>query len=161
MKISLALLQDAEWLDSVIKVEFPYTMFSPEKILARITDPRFCVLTSKQKNIIQGFLELEFLDGEEVRLNAVYVEDFWRLQRVATHLIKQSIKEAKKRGVKRMFLLVKENNLNAKRLYERLGFNFEKIHDKLIEGSKVEVWTIQLEKEHKRVSKTKGFALFG
>ena len=162
MKISPALPQDAGWLDDVIRVEFPYTMFSPEKILLRITDPHYLVLASRQKNIIQGFLELEFFEEEgEVRLNAVYIEDYWRLMRIATNLIKRAIKEAKKRGMKRMFLLVKEKNDNAKRLYQRLGFRFERMHDKLIEGSYVEVWALPLQKEHKRPLRGKGFFLFG
>lgn len=162
MYISAARPSDAEWLDEVIRFEFPYTDFSPEKILSRINDPKYMILVSEQGNIITGFADVElFEETGEARLNAVYVEEPFRLMRYGTHLVKECIKQTRKRGVKRLFLLVKEGNENAKRLYQRLGFRFEKAHDKLIEGCKVEVWSIQLLKEHKRASKTKGFLFFG
>ena len=68
------------------------------------------------------------------------MEDSWRGQHIATKLIEQCITEAKHQKIQKIFLLVKEENEGAKSLYTKTNFKFEKPHDKIIEGSKVEQW---------------------
>ena len=141
MKVEKAKVIDAEWLDEVIKKEFPYTEFTPQKIASRITDPHFLVLIAKQANILTGFIELElFPDTKEARLNAVFVEGSWRGQKIGTRLVRQAINECKHKRIQRLFLLVKIGNTAGKGLYKKVGLKFEKLHDKIIEGSQVEVW---------------------
>jgi ribosomal protein S18 acetylase RimI-like enzyme len=150
MDLRIATPQDAEWLDNIIKREFPYTDFSPEKIISRINDKRFLVFVAWQGNIPSGFAELElFKENEEARLNAVYVEDAMRLQRFGTKLVEHCLHVVRHMHFHRVFLLVKEGNANAKRLYERIGFKFEGLHNKELDGSKVEVWSIELSKAGK------------
>jgi ribosomal protein S18 acetylase RimI-like enzyme len=147
MDIRPATPKDAEWLDDVIRREFPYTDFCPEQIISRINDRRFLVLVAWQKNIPSGFAELElFPEKEEARLNALYVEDSMRLQRFGTKLVERCLHEVRHMHFHRVFLLVKKDNDSAKRLYERLEFKFEGMHTKELDGSKVEVWSIQLSK---------------
>jgi len=157
MEIKLATPFDAEWLDRVIKREFPYTEFSPEKIISRINDNRFMIFVVWQGNISAGFLDLElFEEKEEARLNALYVEDAMRLQHFGTKLVEHCLHHLRHLHFHRVFLLVKENNANAKRLYERMGFKFEGMHNKELDGSKVEVWAIQLSMpSRKNLSKIK------
>jgi len=141
LKVEKAKVIDAEWLDEVIKKEFPYTEFTPQKIASRITDPHFLVLIAKQANILTGFIELElFPDTKEARLNAVFVEGSWRGQKIGTRLVRQAINECKHKRIQRLFLLVKIGNTAGKGLYKKVGLKFEKLHDKIIEGSQVEVW---------------------
>lgn len=141
MKIGYASIEDAEWLDSVIKEEFPYTDFSKDKIESRIGSENFLVFVARQKNIILGFCELElFVEKKEARLNAVYVSEAWRLQKIGSKLVEKAVHEAHHKHLKRVFLLVKVDNDSAKRLYKRIGFEFEGMHDKELDGSKVEVW---------------------
>ena len=59
-------------------------------------------------------------------------------------MIKKSIHEVKRRRFHTFFLLVKKDNLIAKKLYEKEGFVFVKMHDKEIDGSKVEVWEMHI-----------------
>ena len=141
MNIEKAGPKHVTWLDEVIKREFPYTKFTPEKIISRINDPKFVILVARQENIMTGFAEMElFLAAHEARLNGIYVEDAWRDQGIAKMLIEKLINTCKHKKVQRLFLLVKENNEDAKALYKKTGFVFEKIHEKKIEDSTVEVW---------------------
>lgn len=145
MNIEPARPKHAEWLNETIKDEFPYTKFTPENILSRINDPNFLILIARQENIMTGFAEMQgFPEKNEARLNAIYVEEAWRDQGIAKALIARITAEAKRRKLVRIFLLVKETNEDAKALYERTGFKFEKMHDKKIEGTQVEVWAKKL-----------------
>jgi len=143
LKIEKAKAEYSNWLDETIKKEFPYTEFTPNKIASRITDPHFLILVAKQVNILTGFIELElFLETKEARLNAVFVESSWRGQHIGTRLVQQAINECKHKRIQRLFLLVKVENEAGKALYKKNGLKFEKLHDKIIEGSQVEVWSM-------------------
>jgi len=145
MNIEKAKPTDADWLDEVIKIEFPYTEFTPEKIIERINNPKYLILISKQVNIYTGFTELElFPEKKEARMNALYVQDGWRDQKIGTMLVEQCINECKHKKIQRLFLLVKVGNTGAKYLYEKTGFVFEKMHDKILDGSEVEVWAQEI-----------------
>ena len=88
-----------------------------------------------------GFSEIEFFfEKSEARLNAIYVEESWRDQGIAKRMIAKLINECKHKKINRLFLLVKVKNEDAKALYERTGFTFEKMHEKEIQGDKVEEW---------------------
>lgn len=136
----LAKENDASWLEGVIKDQFPYTIFSEHDISQKINSDSFCIWCAYQRNIPLGFVEGEFLETGECRLNAVWVEDSFRRQGIATTLIKKIIRECMKRNVSKLFLLVKENNIDAKQFYKKVGFIFQHIHNKIIDDSKVEVW---------------------
>jgi len=141
MNITPAGQKHVLWLDEIIKREFPYTEFTPEKIISRIEDNKFVVLVAMQENIITGFSEMElFLEKKEARLNAIFIDEAWRDQGIAKMLIQKIINTCKHKKIQRLFLLVKENNEDAKALYSKTGFVFEKIHNKKIENAKVEVW---------------------
>jgi len=107
-----------------------------------MNDSKYLVLVARQANILTGFAELEFfLDKKEVRLNAIYVDDAWRGQKIATKIVKRILDECGRMQYERLFLLVRESNSGAKELYEKNGFIFEKMHDKKIGGEKIEVWS--------------------
>ena len=145
LNITKATPKDVDWLNDVIKREFPYTTFDPEKIIERMNNPKYVILIAKQANILVGFAELElFLDKKEARMNAVFVEDSWRGQRIGTTLVGKCINECKHKKVQRLFLLVKKDNKGAKHLYKDEGFNFVEMHDKIIDESEVEMWEIKV-----------------
>ncbi len=134
---------DVSWLDTVINDQFPYTFFSRTDISRKIFDCSFCIWCAFQNNTPIGFVEGEFFENGECRVNAVWVDDFFRRQGVATNLVKKIIAECKKRNVEKIFLLVKENNVDAKSFYKKIGFVFDKTHDKIIDNSKIEVWVLK------------------
>lgn len=145
MNITLAKKEDVEWLDEVIRIEFPYTEFSKNKIAGKINDTNFDILIARQGNIQVGFSESElFVLKKEARLNAIFVEDAWRDQGIAKAMIAQTINDCKHKKIQKLFLLVKEENISAKKLYEKTGFKFTGMHDKVIDDSNIEVWEQQI-----------------
>ncbi len=145
LKIEKVTLKDAKVINEVINEYFPYTFFTVEDISDKIGEENFFIIKAHQRNIFLGFAEVEFFkEKNEARLNAIFVESAWRGQKVATKIVKKIIHECKRKRIHRLFLLVKESNLAAKKLYKNAGFEFEKIHNKIIEGSKIEVWVTKL-----------------
>ena len=90
---------------------------------------------------IVGFCELEYF-GYSSRLNAIFVLDSFRRRGIAKKMVDFCFVELKKRNCDNFFLLVKENNLIAKKFYSTLGFKFKKIYKKYIDDSIIEVWEI-------------------
>ncbi len=145
MNVTKATPSCADWLNEMIKREFPYTTFTPKHIEERISDPKYIIFVAKQANILTGFAEMElFLEKHEARLNAVFVEESWRDQKIGTLLVEKSINECKHKKIQRLFLLVKADNKGAKHLYEEVGFKFIAMHDKIIDDSEVEVWDMKV-----------------
>ncbi len=132
--------KDIPEIINIIDEAFPYVSFTKDKIKEKLNNKNFLLLKSHRNNIINGFLELEFLDKDKVRLNAVYVADAFRRQGFATKLMKEAIHEIKRRRINTIFLLVKENNVAAKELYKKRKFSFTNLHDKELDDSIVEVW---------------------
>ena len=143
-KIGKVAEEDLIKVEDWIKYCFPYTNLPKDKIVKKLTDPNYLLLKHHQKNIMTGFVEMEYLhDVGDIRLNAIFVEEAWRGQGIATKLLHRAIHEAKRtKGIHRLFLLVKEHNVPAKNLYRSVGFEFEQAHDKDIDESKVEVWSM-------------------
>jgi [ribosomal protein S18]-alanine N-acetyltransferase len=141
LKITQAKKEDIEWIDSIIKEEFPYIEFTKVKIAEKMNDSNFDILIARQANIQVGFCETEFfIFKKEARLNAIFVEDAWRDQGIAKALIAQTVNDCKHKKIQRIFLLVKEENISAKKLYEKTNFKFVGLHDKLIDESTIEIW---------------------
>lgn len=59
---------------------------------------------------------------EEMELHTFAVDVNWRRRGVGRKLLNHMIGEAKKKGVLRIFLQVRPSNMNARVLYESLGF---------------------------------------
>jgi len=135
--------KDCAELSEMLQSEFSYIDLSKEKILSKVDDENFFLIKCHQKNIILGFAELEFLENK-ARLNAIFVEEAFRGQGVAKKLLHKIFHEAKRRRYHTVFLLVKESNFAAKELYIKNGFDYVKMHNKELDGSKVEVWEKQI-----------------
>jgi ribosomal protein S18 acetylase RimI-like enzyme len=133
-------LEDAYDLLEVLDFAFPYVTFDKSTLENKIKSNNFYMIKHHQNNIMTGFLELEFLEDNVARLNAIFVEEAWRGQGFANKLMKSAVHECKRRRIHKIFLLVKEKNDAAKHLYTKRKFKFAKMHDKKLDGSKVEVW---------------------
>lgn len=150
MHIRPATENDVSWLDTVIRDEFPYTSFSPESIAERIKDSHYLIFVAEQVDILTGFLDAEVMPypysvlPKEIRLNAIFVAEDWRAQKIAIELIFHLFHVARAMRVPRIFLLVKRDNYPARHLYKKTGFVFERLYEKKIEDNDVEVWSILL-----------------
>lgn len=85
--------------------------------------------------IVKGVIHQKDL-GYEVELCEFYVEPFFKGKGVGRELIQFFIEEARRKEMRRIFLWVIQDNLSARRFYERNGFqaNGRKC---LIEGTNV------------------------
>ena len=145
MNIERAKITYADWINEVIQREFPYTAFTPQHIEERITNPKYSVLVMRQENINVGFTETEwFAEVKKARLNCVYVEEAWRGQGFGRRLTEQAINDCKHTRVDYLYLLVRSDNFGAKHMYKELGFDYAKMHDKIIDGNEVEVWDLNI-----------------
>lgn len=138
--IKKVVLSDVDEIIGIIDDAFPYVTFTKKKVIKKLSNKNFLLLKSVRGNIFTGFLEVEFIDVSKARLNAIYVIDAFRCQGFAKKLIDEAIHEIRRKKISEFFLLVKEDNIIAKKLYEKSGFVFEKFHDKKLDGSIVEVW---------------------
>lgn len=124
----------------IIDYAFPYITFTKEKLEEKIKSKNFYLIKYHQNNILTGFLELEFLEDNIARLNAIYIEEAWRGQGFANKLVKAAVHECKRIRIHKIFLLVKKENEGAKHLYKKRKFKFKEMREKELDGSKVEVW---------------------
>jgi len=77
--------------------------------------------TSERKNQLLGFL-LARITGQECELENVAVASESQRRRVGTQLIHALIQAAREHRVLRILLEVRESNIPARSLYEKLGF---------------------------------------
>ncbi len=141
MRILKASQKDVEWIDRIIKKEFPYTNFTPKKISEKISTKDYLIIVAKQGKDTIGFAEAQyFFDEKKARLNGIFVLQEHRKTRVGKKMANYLVKKAKENEINEFFLLVKKENDAAKKLYESIGMAFDKIHNKQIEESVVEVW---------------------
>lgn len=141
MDIKKATEKNVDWIDDVIRTEFPYTGFSVHDIAHKLSDDNYLVLCAFERSKPIGFIEFQFFSHDSIsRLSAVFVEERYRRKGIAEKLAKKAFFECRKKEINHLFLLVKESNTVAKKFYKKIGFSFEKMHEKIIEGSNVEVW---------------------
>ncbi|NCU17771.1 GNAT family N-acetyltransferase [Pallidibacillus pasinlerensis] len=59
-------------------------------------------------------------------MDSLSVHPNYRNQKIGTELLKASIQRAKDKGYSTVALVVEENNVKAKKLYEQVGFTYKK-----------------------------------
>ena len=95
--------------------------WSRQDYQAMLADPaRRCWVAEREGRVV-GFLCFRMI-GEEAELLNLAVLPSCRRQGIAFRLMEQALREATERGAAAMFLEVRDSNVPARRLYERLGF---------------------------------------
>ncbi len=126
----------------IIDFVFPYTCFDKKTILKKLQSDNFFLIKVVKKNLFVGFAEIEFFKKDSLaRLNAIFVSDEFRRKGIGKLLLGNCFKELEKQKIKKIFLLVKESNIIAKDFYKNNSFCFEKLHDKILDDSIIEVWS--------------------
>lgn len=143
MSIEIASAEDAEQLEKIISADFPYKMLTREKISERMKRPGTTVFKSTVEGRVIGFAEVE-IRGSGGMFMAISVLPEERGKGRARELLESAMAHMASHGVKKAFLLVKKTNKRAKKIYANAGFSFTKMHEKDIEGEKIEVWEKEL-----------------
>ena len=145
MEISNIEERDIQEVLGLIKKEFPYLQISAEKIKERIESKKVFVLKATEKKKLLGFIEAEILEDEIARINGLTVKPEYREKGVAAAMLERMTSFLKEKGIKRVMLLVKQTNEEAKRLYEQKGFRFIGLYQREIDQSVVEEMELDLE----------------
>lgn len=135
--------KDIEKLNEIIENDYPYKNFSNETLSDRIRKPGVIILKKTYNKELAGFVDFEVKENFGL-INAVSVKKSYRRKGFGKELLEKALDVLKQNNIFEAKLLVKQENAQAKKLYESIGFTFIKIHDKKIQNSLVEVWGIEL-----------------
>lgn len=142
VKILPVVEEDARDILPLIQEYFPYYNLDLDKLVKRIQSPKFWFHKSIEKNQLTGFAEWEIIDEKNkiLRLNGIAVFPRFQGKGYAHALMRKGEEDARVRGIKKITLLVGENNQPAKELYEKNEYQFVRMHSKKIAGQVAEVW---------------------
>lgn len=122
---------------ALIKEEFPYIGIPEEKIKERLTQLEVFVFAAKEGKEIAGLIDLT-LSEETGTLNGLAVKKKFRQKGIGKQLLKFALEFLQENGATTIRLLVKQENAVAKKMYQKAGFKFARIHPKKIHDSIIE-----------------------
>jgi len=142
MKIIKAEQKDFEEINCLAEEEFPYTKKNLDKIELRIKKGNFIFVAKDQKTFL-GFIEFK-LAGPLAFLFGLAVKKEFRGDGIGKKLFDFFIKFSQKNNITKISLIVKKDNLQAKKLYKSNGFVIVKELEKKIENSLIEEMELDL-----------------
>ncbi len=134
--------EDVKTILPLIQEYFPYYHMGADNLLRRINAHQYWCYKSVEKETITGYAEWEIVSEEKkiIRLNGIAVFPRYQGKGFATALMKKGEADAKSRGMKKLTLIVGENNQPAKMMYRKQGWNYARVHLQKIAGQVAEVW---------------------
>ncbi|MBU1120472.1 MAG: GNAT family N-acetyltransferase [archaeon] len=129
--------KDLKEISELILEEFPYVEPFKEKLGQRINEKKVFVFKLVEEKELIGFIDFQLRKGIG-RINAVTVKKDFRRKGYGSELLKFAVDFLKERNAERITLLVKKENLDAKKLYERNGFRVKRELEKRIDDSVIE-----------------------
>lgn len=119
-----------KWLVEYTIKEFEEELREYKDFFSKLRDnDRVEILVAKMHNRVVGFLALWCIDDCDERAMSIGVSvhpDYWG-KSIASTLVRESIKLAKNRGVKRLIIETLEENGAMRRVAEKLGFKLETV----------------------------------
>ena len=137
MKFEAVKRKDLSEILGMVKQEFPYTGFTLKRFEGKLADDRIELFKLSGKEGLLGFIEIEWLEEAVARINAVVVKKKFRRQGLGQQLSQKALGHLLAKGAQSIILLVDKENTVAKKLYQGLGFNFLKDHEKKIGGKRL------------------------
>lgn len=111
-----------ENIDDILNIEKELSIhiLSKENILNDLKNLNFNYFIAKYKNELIAYASISYVDDIEIE-SIVVKKDFQR-KKVATLLINEIFKFAKKNNIQNIFLEVRKSNIPAQNLYNKNGF---------------------------------------
>jgi ribosomal protein S18 acetylase RimI-like enzyme len=144
MEIIPAEQNDAKEIVSMILEEFPYAKISAKKLENKMKRKAIRVFKAVEGEKIIGFLELEKLDSITARINGISVKPELRGKGIGKKILEYGIDFLKSKKIKRILLMVKQSNTEAKKLYAEIGFKFMGLLENKIDNDTIEELELNL-----------------
>ena len=110
---------DSPEVIGMLNRHFPHVGMTGEKLEQRLGKGAvFFVAESGGK--ILGFADLRM--GKNALVRGLAVEEKWRGSGVGTALLEKAVEEARKKGYGTVYIKVQPENLEAVRVYQKIGF---------------------------------------
>ena len=142
-----AVEKDAKEILPMILKEFSYVKISEEKLRLKMQGRNYRVFKAVESKKIIGFLELEKLNGISARINGLSINPEYRGKGFGKQLLEFAVEYLKKKNISQIILLVKQSNLEAKKLYEEAGFQFMELLENKIDNETIEELELNLHPE--------------
>ncbi|MEM1606694.1 MAG: GNAT family protein [Candidatus Bathyarchaeia archaeon] len=124
-----------KWLIEYADEEFEKELEEYRKFFSNLQgDSRVDVLVAKINGRVAGFLALWRMDEGDGHVASIGISvhpDYWG-KGVATNLIKESIKLAREKGIRKLVIETLEENSAMRHVAEKLGFKLEEMRKKKI-----------------------------
>lgn len=108
---------------------FPYLKFNMDSILERFQNKNIDYYVALLDGHTIGFVDLDFNNNSPRILGLAVLEEF-QDKGIGTRLLHRAEARVKEKGFEKVTLLVSEDNLRARKLYERDGFAEEGVFNK-------------------------------
>jgi len=126
------------------------TIFSPERLLADMEDPRIGYYLAYLDDVAVGFtrvnhagVQTDVNDPKSLELERIYVDKEWKGRKFGDQLIEHSMGLARSAGLDYLWLGVWEKNLPAQRFYERNGFTIFGTHHFILGSDPQSDWLMR------------------
>lgn len=136
--------EDATEIIGLIKKEFPYFSLSEEEFWERLKGNTFTVFKATMGKKFAGFVEIEFLQGNQARINGLTIKQEYRGKSAAQTLLEKALDFLKGQKAEKVKLLVKQSNEKAKQLYKKFGFEYSGLYPKKLDNDTVEEMELSL-----------------
>lgn len=139
--IRVAGLDDLDGIYNLDKSELDG--YLKETIEKTLQDSSALTLVAEADGNIIGYINFSFV-LDEAELNKVVTHKDYRVRGIASALINDSIRILKEKGVVTIFLEVREDNVVAQKLYEKIGFNFYYTREKYYNGVDAKLYRLDI-----------------
>ncbi len=119
--IRRALEQDIERIVKIERLSFRYP-YPMELLKSYIARSNACFLVAEVDGEIVGYAIAEHERNTLGHLISIAVSPQWRGKGIGKALLRAVLRKLKERGVQKVYLEVRKNNLIAQHLYESVGF---------------------------------------
>lgn len=144
MEIIKAGISDIPNILLLLKKEFPYVDADSKTMAERMEKSHIFIYKLVEKKEFLGFIDMQLLSFNRARINGLAVAEDARGNNFGKKLLEFGIDFLKKKNVKRIRLLVKEENGRAQKLYKEAGFDFVGLYHENLEGSIIEEMELSL-----------------
>jgi len=137
--------KDIPLIESLVKENKPL-VGECENLKEKLSAKSFSLLKIFSGKSFAGFVEVEFFESE-ARINCFVLNKEFRGKGFGSESMKALIERLKKKGAERIFLFVSTDNLQAKKFYEKLGFEFVALFNDNDRGLSIEELELSLIEE--------------